>query len=167
MSRLTAPRYSSVREHWALCQNLYTLKYRLYFVTAPCYSRVEEHCIHGKTKRIWKVIRTEMGMTKIHIQRIWKVICTDCEWRKPLYIEMIVIRKEMYMTKIHSKRNGSHSYRNVHDENPLKKEWIVIRTEMCMTTISFCMDFRHARFCTNDYPFFLNGFSSCTNAGTR
>ena len=31
-----------------------------------------------------------------------------------------------------------------------------------MTTISFWMGFRHAHFCTNDYPFLLNGFSSCT-----
>ena len=29
-------------------------------------------------------------------------------------------------------------------------------------SISFCMGFRHAHFCTNDYPFLLNEFSSCT-----
>ena len=59
-----------------------------------------------KPKRIWKVIRTEMCMTKTPIQIIWKVI-----------------RTEMCMTKTLIQRNGSHSYRNVHDENPFKKKW--------------------------------------------
>ena len=51
---------------------------------------------------------------------IWKVICTECEWRKPIYTEMAVIPTETCMTKIHSKRYGSHSHRNAHDDNPLK-----------------------------------------------
>ena len=54
---------------------------------------------------------------------------------------------------------------------------VVIRTETCMTTISFLMDFRHARsvqmtfhplnmdfrhahFCSNDFPYSI-GFSLC------
>ena len=39
---------------------------------------------------------------------------------------------------------------------------VVMHVSVRMTTISFCMDLRHARFCKNDYHFFLNGFSSCT-----
>ena len=31
-----------------------------------------------------------------------------------------------------------------------------------MTTISIWIDCRHSHFCTDDYHFFLNGFSSCT-----
>ena len=73
----------------------------IFCLPAPPNSNVEAHCTHGKTKRIWKDIRTEMCMTKIQIQRIWKVICTECA-----------------LTKTDIQRNGSHSYRNVYDENP-------------------------------------------------
>ena len=42
-------------------------------------------------------------------------------------------------------------------------EWIfVLYISVRMTTFSFWMDFRHIHFCTDDYPFLLNGFSSCT-----
>ena len=42
-------------------------------------------------------------------------------------------------------------------------EWIVvINIFVRMTTISFRIDCCDARFCANDYHFFLNGFSSCT-----
>ena len=42
-------------------------------------------------------------------------------------------------------------------------EWsFVMHISVRMTTISFWMDFRHTRFCANDYHFFLNGFSSCS-----
>ena len=38
----------------------------------------------------------------------------------------------------------------------------VMHSSVRMTIHFFWMDFLHVHFCTNDYHFFLNGFSSCT-----
>ena len=46
---------------------------------------------------------------------------------------------------------------------PFPCVWVfVMHISVRMTTISFCMGFRYAHLCKNDYHLFLNGFSSCT-----
>ena len=60
-------------------------------------SRQYRYAHDGKPKITWKVIRTEMCMTKTKI--IWIVICI-----------------EMCMTKTYNDID-SHSYRDVHDGN--------------------------------------------------
>ena len=58
--------------------------------------------------------------------------------------------------------NGFSSFTFLYELLPFLFEWIVVmHVSVRMTTISFWMGFRHADFCTNDYHFFLNGFSSC------
>ena len=59
--------------------------------------------------------------------------------------------------------NGLSSCTLLYEWLPSHFEWIVfMHISVRMTIISFWMDFRHARFCANDYHFFLNGFSSYT-----
>ena len=76
---------------------------------------------------------------------------------------MVVICTETCMTTIHSKRNVLSSFSFLYKWLPFLFSVIfVLYISTRMTTFSFCMDFRHVHFCTDDHLLILNGFSSCT-----
>ena len=96
------------------------------------------------------------------IKKKWQSFEQKCARRQSIQKEMVVIRTEICMATINSKRNGRHEHLCTNDYHfflnwlssctflyewlPFLFEWIVVmHISVRMTTISFWIDFRHAR----------------------
>ena len=108
----------------------------------------------------WVFIMYMFVWMTIHFLVYGFLSCTFLyEWL-PFLFEMNFRHTHFCLNYYHFFLNKFSSCTFLYEWLPFRFEWIVVMyISVRMTTISFSTDFRHAHFCTNDYHFFLNGFS--------